>query len=539
MGEISGTISTASPLPAVNDLNSYIHTGKTVVSDLLPAFILIWLCGAILFNLRVIAGLAYLDRLRSNAKPLPGEWSDLLQQISRRLGISRMIELAESPSVNAPIIIGFIKPVILVPVGMLSGLSLSQIETVFIHELMHVRRQDYVINIIQSFVEAIYFFNPFVWAISGIIKREREHCCDDAVIAIHGNAKDYVTALASLEESRLSRVPISLSLAENKNQLLNRIKRIMERSVKNHPGREKVIPALLLVLGLFCASWISIRTSPHEDHSTRSVEKVVPQDTTKKKMKSAKTKTKKTRESDIAEAEATTKAQLPPALDHQAQSHLPPMPPLPDFDFPDLDLDGLHALGLRNEKYWEEFGEEFEKNFKAKFEAFYLQNHQEIEKLMNETEKRMSGSFSPDWEHRMEEFARKKEEWAREHAAEWERNANDLAIEHDGFIRKKVERLDHIDIPMEKFGENGEEFEERMKALEEKLGAIEEKHKQFEVEIKSELIKDGYLNDGEELENMHWHNGTIEINGKKVKPGDQEKYNKLHKKFFDEVEPME
>src|SRR5690606_4010187 len=135
---------------------------------------------------------------------------------------------------------------------------------------------------------------PFVWMISAAIRREREHCCDDAVIAIHGNPKDYVMALASLEEARLARIPVTLSFAENKHHLLNRIKRIMEKSVKTPSRIEKAIPALLLVLGLLCASWISIRTSEHEDHSRKTSATSILQDTTKKKNKAtAKTQPKK------------------------------------------------------------------------------------------------------------------------------------------------------------------------------------------------------------------------------------------------------
>ena len=103
-----------------------------------------------------------------------------------------------------------------------------------------------------------------MWIISGIIRREREHCCDDAVIKVHGNALAYAQALATLEEARLSRTGLALSFADNKKQLLNRIKRIMEKSVQSYSGRERIIPAILLITGLICASWLTIQKKESE-----------------------------------------------------------------------------------------------------------------------------------------------------------------------------------------------------------------------------------------------------------------------------------
>ena len=426
---------------------------------------------------------------------------------------------------------------------MLSGLSVAQVETILIHELMHVRRQDYIINILQTFIEAIYFFNPFVWMVSGIIKTEREHCCDDAVVAIHGNAKDYVIALAALEHARLERVPVSLSFAENKNQLLNRIKRIMEKSVKDHSGREKIIPALLLVLGLICASWISIRTSSHEDHSGPAVAATIPQDTTKKKNKSGKTKTKEPRAAQNEAAAADPQEPATPVKPHRepnpSVAEIPSLPPLPGFDF-NFNFDtAMHTFGWGQEMRWEEFGEAFERNFKAKFGDFYSRNQEEIERLMKETERNLNENFGSHWQTQMEDLAAKHEQWATEHADVWAQKAEDFAIEHDGLIRKNLEKLEHLDVPQEFFGENHQEFEQRMQALEENLKALEKAHKLFDEQMKSELIKDGYLKDGEELENMHWRNGLIEVNGKRIKAEHEKKYNELHQKYLAVPKPVE
>src|SRR5204862_7511696 len=106
------------------------------------------------------------------------DWSNIVQQLARQLHIDRVIPLAQSAHINAPLVIGYIKPVIMIPVGMFSGLSPEQIETIFIHELAHIKRHDYFINVLQSIIEALFFFNPFIWIVSNIIRREREYCCD-------------------------------------------------------------------------------------------------------------------------------------------------------------------------------------------------------------------------------------------------------------------------------------------------------------------------------------------------------------------------
>lgn len=525
-----------------DNFGHYLLTAKAMITNLLPSFMLIWMLGAILFNLRLAAGLVYLDRLRKQSAPIVNEWHELLQRVSSKLAISRKILLAESPSITAPIVIGFLKPMILIPVGMFSGLSASQVETIFMHELMHIRRQDYIINMIQSFIEAIFFFNPFVWMISVAIKREREHCCDDAVIAIHGNPKDYVMALASLEEARLARIPATLSFAENKHHLLNRIKRIMEKSVKTPLRIEKAIPALLIVLGLLCASWISIRTSEHEDHSGKSFTATV-QDTTKKKNK-ATVKTQSKKDKVAAPAKPEMPKQTPDPSKHGDVTELasPPFPPVPNFDFEmDFQNDGLYAFGETNEKLWREFGEEFEKGFKDKFQEFYARNHEQIQKLMDETEKRINEKFGPDWEARMEDFAVKQEEWAKKHA-EWaakhaEKWSNYANRFDTAFFRleDKLERL-KIDLPDPVFEEGRLHLEENMKHLQESIDRLRERHKKLEDSLLPELVEDGYLEEGEGVRTMHWHNGTIEVNGKEIKPEHQEKYNRIREKIYNSVD---
>lgn len=541
-GDIRYTPDASADTPTV--FVAYISTAQTFIQSAIPLFIMIWIAGALLFSLRIFIGLAYVERLRLESRLVENEWSDYIQKVAGQLKIQRLVLLAESASIEAPMVVGYLKPLILIPIGMCSGLSTAQLETIFLHELMHIRRRDYLINLIQSFVEAIYFFNPFVWIISETVKREREHCCDDAVVQLHGNAVEYVRALATLEEVRLSRTGLSLSLAGNKNELLNRIKRLMEKSVKNHYSRERIIPALLLVIGLICASWITTNTGRKEPGNDTYKETLV-QDTTKKDNK----KIKRAKKPEAGQREASAARENTGNNDVHAEenvveenvehdfdfkySHEPVplpdfdidfpqvpdfagiVPPLPEFDFQLKDFASPRFDWDDND--WEKFSQEFEEKFKSRFGDFYEKNEEGIQKMMEEIQQNFHGKFGEDWQQKMQDFAEKHEDWARKHA---EKMA--LQGEHLGRLSEDLHRLEGFQ----------EEFEKKHKEFERRHQEFEERSRSFENALKDELIKDGYLEKDEPLENIHWHNGTLKINGETVKPADEKKYNEIRKKYF-------
>jgi hypothetical protein len=140
-------------------------------------------------------------------KPLDVEStsSDLqyvLRALNTRLGIQRAVKLLNSARVQAPTVISWLKPAILLPVGCMAGLSTLQVEAVLAHELAHIRRHDYLVNFFQSVMETVLFYHPAVWWVSSQIRREREHCCDDLAVAVCGDRLAYAKALSFLEERR-------------------------------------------------------------------------------------------------------------------------------------------------------------------------------------------------------------------------------------------------------------------------------------------------------------------------------------------------
>jgi GWxTD domain-containing protein len=186
----------------------------------------VWIIGVGLFYAWCFAGWLSLRRLRrSGVCAVTGYWKEHLEVLGRTLGVSRPVKLMESMLTEVPVVLGHLRPMILMPAGLLAGLPVEQIEAILLHELAHVRRCDYLLNLVQRSVEGFFFYHPAAWWISHVIRREREHCCDDAAVAISGNRYEYVRALAELEQNRRpSREP---AVAATGGNLMNRIRRLL------------------------------------------------------------------------------------------------------------------------------------------------------------------------------------------------------------------------------------------------------------------------------------------------------------------------
>lgn len=192
-----------------------------------------WLCGILLLSLRFSGNLLYLERLRQrHTTPLPQYWQSKMQEMARVLMLSRPVRLLASGIVQTPMMIGHLKPVILIPASMLSGLTEEQLEAVIAHEMAHIYRKDYWINLLQSVVEIIFFFHPALWWISSVIRDEREKCCDDLAVSLCGNSLAYAGALARVEEIKVSRPAYALAFGGKRGSLLDRIERILQ------PGKQ-------------------------------------------------------------------------------------------------------------------------------------------------------------------------------------------------------------------------------------------------------------------------------------------------------------
>ena len=155
----------------------------------------------------------------------PDFWQQRLNLLARRLHLSRPVTLLESCLARVPVVIGYIRPVILMPVGLLTGMPAGQLESILLHELAHIRRYDYLVNLLQTSVEGLLFYHPAVWWISGVIRTEREHCCDDLAVSLSGDAREYATALATLEQCRWDAA--ETALAATGGNIVKRIRRLL------------------------------------------------------------------------------------------------------------------------------------------------------------------------------------------------------------------------------------------------------------------------------------------------------------------------
>jgi GWxTD domain-containing protein len=215
--------------------------------DVLPYLVAIWIAGALCVGLYRFGGWVLAARMR---------------RLARRIGEFHAVALLESALTEVPVVIGVLRPAILVPLGMLSGLPPSQVEAILLHELAHIRRFDYLVNLVQTAVESLLFYHPAVWWVSHVIRDEREKCCDDAVVASQSDAREYAAALLSLEQWR-GREP---ALAATGGDLVRRIRRILNQP-EDRQGAGAVAVAMALLLGAFCAGAIAQQSqSSVDDH---------------------------------------------------------------------------------------------------------------------------------------------------------------------------------------------------------------------------------------------------------------------------------
>jgi beta-lactamase regulating signal transducer with metallopeptidase domain len=184
-----------------------------------------WFLGVLLLSLRTAGGLILIERMRrKEIKPVAAELYAKCLALQRRMGLDRVIRFCECHRLDAPAVLGWFRPVVLLPVRALTGLTEEQIEAVIAHELAHIRRFDCFVNLFQIATETLLFYHPAVWWVSQRIRAERENCCDDEAIAICGDAVNYARALTLMEEWRTAP---ALMMAANRSPLAERVVRVL------------------------------------------------------------------------------------------------------------------------------------------------------------------------------------------------------------------------------------------------------------------------------------------------------------------------
>ena len=222
-----------------------------------------WLGGVAFFSLRTAGAFILLERQqRRQSVPVGGRLLEVCVALQRRVGLDRAVRFCQCKWLQAPAVIGWFRPVVLLPIAALTGLSPEQLESVIAHELAHIKRFDVFVNVFQICVETLLFYHPAVWWLNRRIRTEREHCCDDMAIVLCGNAVQYARALTLMEEWRSAPV---LAMAANRGPLSERIIRLLGPKQGREGTRRVGLTGSLLCLGaaLVAGNTLLRITYPH------------------------------------------------------------------------------------------------------------------------------------------------------------------------------------------------------------------------------------------------------------------------------------
>jgi beta-lactamase regulating signal transducer with metallopeptidase domain len=225
----------AHPRPARAVAPPLVEQVRDALERSLPWVVALWLGGVLVFSIRLASGWLTARRLWTvGTRPAPPACAEQFARLVARLRIRRPVRVLESAAVQVPAVIGWLRPVVLLPASALMGLSPLQLDALLAHELAHVRRYDYLVNLLQSVIETLLFYHPGVWWVGRRVREEREHCCDDLAVAVCGDPHFYATALLGMEGLRGPRP--AFALAADGTSLLSRIRRLIG------PRRPEIFP---------------------------------------------------------------------------------------------------------------------------------------------------------------------------------------------------------------------------------------------------------------------------------------------------------
>lgn len=210
----------------------------------MPVVVALWAIGVALLSSRTFIGWLGTRRLvRVGVTPVGEVLQSAATALQAQLGIRRAVRVLESTLVRVPTVIGWLRPVVLMPASVIAGLPRAQLEMIIAHELAHVRRHDYLVNLLQLVIETVFFYHPAIRWLSRQVRQEREHCCDDLVVAQCGHRVQYARALASLEAMR--EIPRAPALGANGGDLFYRVSRIVgSERPRHHAGQVQTALAL-------------------------------------------------------------------------------------------------------------------------------------------------------------------------------------------------------------------------------------------------------------------------------------------------------
>lgn len=237
---VAGTIG-IDGLTNLEGVKQFIRSFNSYFSANAPLIVMVWFVFFLFKSVKIIACLVYNQKVKTLQLYDAGEyWSDKVRQMAAKLQIDKAVRIVQSGYIKMPVVIGHLKPIILIPVGLLAGLPAEQLEAILLHELAHIRRNDYFVNFLQNIAETVFFFNPGLLWISSILREERENCCDDIALAQTNDQRGFVQALISFKEHELYASKYATAFPGKKNYLLRRVSRILNNEGKVFGFGEKM-----------------------------------------------------------------------------------------------------------------------------------------------------------------------------------------------------------------------------------------------------------------------------------------------------------
>lgn len=222
-----------------------------LIGNNLSIIVLLWLIGLIIFSIKLTGNVIYVQHLkRFGLQPVSSNFQGTLKILSNKIGVKRSIVMAESLVAKVPMVVGYLKPIILLPVGLICSIPTDQIEAIIAHELAHIRRKDVLINTLKSVIEVIFFYHPAIWWMSAVFDQEREHCCDDITLNASINPIALSKALLGAEEYRIKSPKLAAAFNGNNYKLFNRIKRMNTKKTNTRKFNGRAIALTIVFCGM-------------------------------------------------------------------------------------------------------------------------------------------------------------------------------------------------------------------------------------------------------------------------------------------------
>ncbi|MBG6235751.1 beta-lactamase regulating signal transducer with metallopeptidase domain [Pedobacter sp. CAN_A7] len=256
--------------PPLSSVSNSLSLGKVIPVSLgkqaefyFPMLVSIYGIGLLMQVVILAGGYHKLWKLKTSPKvAVPKDWQVLFERITQELKINKNVMFYLSDRVSVPLVLGYLKPIVLFPISFASQLEMVHVEAILIHEMAHIRRNDFMLNTMKTVMETILFFNPFTWLCSSMIEREREHACDDIVVQKTHTPLTYAHALLQIELINEKQTPVfTLAASGNNQNLYQRIKRITDMKTTYNTTKQQLLAISVTVLTLVSLAWINPVTS--------------------------------------------------------------------------------------------------------------------------------------------------------------------------------------------------------------------------------------------------------------------------------------